>query len=83
MENFELMYQEQAGFSRNRSTNEVSYFSQAIKDVLENSEVLIAAFLDVKSVYVSVWRELLTKNLSAFDVKSSIKTISKWLEFIN
>ena len=50
---------------RNRSTSDqVAYFNQAIKDVLDDREVLRAAFVDFKTAYDSVWRKLLINKFS-------------------
>ena len=73
LENFELLCQEQAGFRKNRSTaDQVTFFSQAIKDTLDKREILTAVYVDFKSVYDSIWRELLIQKLFVIGIDGNM-----------
>ena len=72
-ERYGIIGNEQAGFRIKRSTSQqVAKLSQNIKDALDNKHTLTAVFVDLRSAYDSVWKELLILKLLKAGVKSNM-----------
>ena len=73
IEEYDVLSIEQAGFQRNRSkSDQVTKFSQYIKDALDNRNILTAVYVDFKGAFDSVWRENLNQKLLSSSISSKI-----------
>ncbi|KAJ4445002.1 hypothetical protein ANN_06801 [Periplaneta americana] len=73
-----ILKKEQAGFRKRRSTvQQVTKFSQDIKDALDRGNILTAVFVDFSAAYDSVWREKLIYKLAQLGNKSNML---RWLK---
>ena len=73
LETHSLLSEEQASFRQYRSASQqVAFFSQAIKDALDKSHVLTAVFFDLKAAYDTVWIDNLLLKLANLGIKNNM-----------
>ncbi|GBM65063.1 hypothetical protein AVEN_86716-1 [Araneus ventricosus] len=72
-EEYGILAVEQAGFHNHRSTcDQVTQFSQFVKEALDDRNILTAIYIDFKGAYDSVWREKLYQKLLSFGITSNL-----------
>nr|CDS33973.1 endonuclease reverse transcriptase [Hymenolepis microstoma] len=73
LETNNILGNEQGGLRPQRSTNQqVATLCQHIKDALDARNILAALFIDFKSAYDLVWKEMLIKKLAKIGIRHNM-----------